>query len=90
MKYDALLDAMRQQIANPARAVVNSESAFIKDRLNNAGEFQLARAYWNWLCCGRPDTLVFTSDPEFIDLQSLLDALDAQYAMPLSESSRFD
>lgn len=90
MKYNKLLDAMRFQIANPRRAGVNSESAFVRDALNDAGETLLAKTYWSWLCCGRPDSVAFANDAEFIFLQTELDAIDAKSTIPASQLSRFD
>lgn len=75
-----LIEAMKAQIANPARAVVNSESAFVKDRLIKAGEPELAKQYWNWVCMSGRDTPVFGE--EVLELQKQLNAIDKGVTMP--------
>lgn len=74
-----LIEAMKAQLAKPARAVVNSESAFVKDRISMAGEPELARQYWNWVCSGRK-TPIFGE--EVFTLQQQLDAIDKGVTMP--------
>ena len=79
-----LKQAMREQIANPARAVVNGESAFVRERLERAGEFYLARQYWNWVCMGRvwDQDLMALFDSEVVELQSQLNAIDQAIQLP--------
>ena len=47
-----LYNTIQQQIENPRYAVVNSESAFVRDRLEQAGKHELARKYWSWIASG--------------------------------------
>ena len=42
--------AQAQQLLKPARACVNSESAFVADKIRDAGHPELAKAYWSWVC----------------------------------------
>lgn len=74
---------MARAIIKPVRAVINSESAFIKDELNKAGEYELATKYWFWACMR---TLLINS-PEWVNekieqMQDDLDAIDRQQTMP--------
>lgn len=68
-----ITDAIRAQLAKPTRAVVNSESAFVAQRLRDAGEHDAARLYWSWVCSSKK-TCPFGE--EVADLQTQLDALD--------------
>jgi hypothetical protein len=45
-----VFDAQALQLQNPARACVNSESAFVTDRIRSAGYPDLAKSYWSWVC----------------------------------------
>ena len=79
-QIDILIEAMKAQLAKPARAVVNSESAFIKDRLNKLGEYELAKQYWKWVCSRWEDNPVFGE--EVLEIQRQLKAIDNQSTMP--------
>ena len=72
MNKEVILSAMTAQLAKPTRAVVNSESAFVAQRLRDAGHMDEAKAYWSWVCCGKPKT--FGEDIHTLQMQ--LDALD--------------
>ncbi len=80
MNVAVLIEVLKEQIANPARACVNSESAFVKDKLNKRGETELATAYWNWVCMYQRDLPVFGE--EVLALQRQLTAIDKQQTMP--------
>lgn len=80
MNIAVLIEVMKEQIAKPTRAVVNGESAFVKDKLNQRGEPELAKAYWNWVCSSGRETPMF--GPEVMELQSQLIAIDKQSTMP--------
>jgi hypothetical protein len=75
-----LVEAMKAQIVKPTRAVVNSECAFVMERLYKMDEPSLAAQYWNWTCSD------WKSNPKFGDevqeLQTQLRAIDAQSTMP--------
>lgn len=73
MNKEAILSAMTAQLAKPTRAVVNSESAFVAQRLRDAGHMDEAKAYWNWVCMGKSAK---TFGQDVADLQVQLDALD--------------
>lgn len=80
MNIQVLIEVMKEQIAKPTRAVVNSESAFVKDKLNQRGETDLAKQYWNWICCAGRDTPMFGD--EVMELQKQLNAIDKKSTMP--------
>lgn len=80
MNITVLLEVLQEQIAKPNRAVVNSESAFVKDKLNQRGEPELAKAYWNWVCSSGRDLPMF--GPEALEFQRQLNAIDKQSTMP--------
>ena len=50
-EIELIIEAQEAQLANPARACVNSESAFVKQRLAQAGHTDLAKRYWNIVVC---------------------------------------
>lgn len=78
-KINILIETMKAQLANPTRAVVNSESAFVKDRLNKLGEYELANSYWNWVCMNRSKPIF---GEEVMNLQDQLNAIDKLSTMP--------
>lgn len=47
---DLVAEAQREQLKNPARAVVNSEAAFVAGRIHDAGHPDIAARYWSWVC----------------------------------------
>ena len=70
---------MEEQIVNPARAQINCESAFIKDRLNASGHLKEAAEYWHWVCSNNaPDWVT----PEIAKLQKQLDNVSHQQKIP--------
>lgn len=62
----------RAQLAAPARAVVNSEAAFVRSRIGQAGHSELAREYWSWSCRGGQGKYT----EEVIALEASLRAID--------------
>ncbi len=72
-------EAQRKQLEKPARACVNSESAFVTQRLRNEGYTGIAARYWSWTC-GRENPEEFGQ--EVYDLQMKLKAIDAGFTMP--------
>lgn len=42
-----------KQLEKPTRACVNSESAFVAERIRNAGHIELSKQYWNFVCGGK-------------------------------------
>lgn len=73
-----VVEAMKKQIQKPAKAVVNSESAFVKYEIAKE-DSKLATFYWNWVCMGKKKG-VFSEEVE--KLQEQLDAIDAGISMP--------
>lgn len=43
-------EAIKAQIEKPTRDVVNSEAAFVAQRLRNDGYTGIAARYWSWSC----------------------------------------
>jgi hypothetical protein len=79
-KIEILIEELTAQLAKPARAVVNSECAFVMDRLNTRGERDLAKEYWSWTCGS------WEKDPRYgeqvQELQAALRAIDKSITMP--------
>lgn len=73
---ESVLVAQQQIIDNPVRAMVNSESSFVRDLLSKVDE-RLARDYWNWVCgaCSKWTTKNF-SDVRILRNQEKLNAVD--------------
>ena len=79
MRNEKVKFAILEQLNNPARAVVNSESAFVRERLLKMGEKELARDYW-WWCCTGCSVPIFGE--EVMALQTRLNEIDKQSTMP--------
>ncbi len=80
MNTETLKTIMKSQIHKPAFAYVNSESAFVAEKLTNAGEFQLAKEYWNWHC-GSTKNPVWLDD-EIRNLESQLESISRKQTIP--------
>lgn len=79
-KVNVLVEAMKAQVAKPTRAVVNSECAFVMNRLYDMKEPELAKEYWNWTCSSWETDPKF--GPEVQELQAQLRAIDKTVSMP--------
>ena len=75
---DIVIAAQRAQLEKPARACVNSESAFVAQRLSDQGFNELSKQYWSFVCGGK--------DPGFNDEvkenQKKLKEIDQGFTMP--------
>jgi hypothetical protein len=75
---DIVIAAQRAQLEKPTRACVNSEAAFVADRLRAQGFNELAKQYWNFVCGGK--------DPGFSDEvkenEKKLKEIDKGFTMP--------
>ena len=78
-QYQLLAKLIKWQIAEPARALVNPEAAFVRTKLEVLGEVALAKQYWSWHCSGSPAG-VFPNEIE--QLQTQLRAIDRGQTMP--------
>lgn len=72
-------DAIKAQIQKPTRAVVNSEAAFVAQRLRNDGYTGVAARYWSW-SCGHENREEFGD--EIYELQMQLNEIDRGVSMP--------
>lgn len=79
INFEAIANAITEQIKNPARAVVNSESAFVHGRLQRAGFSKEASVYWNW-SVGMGSKYEIPAN--VVELQKKLEAIDAGVSMP--------
>jgi hypothetical protein len=53
-EVELILEAQKAQLTKPTLACVNSESAFVAQRLRDAGHTDLASRYWSYVCgCGK-------------------------------------
>ena len=81
-QINIVVEAQHQIIDNPKKAVVNSESAFVKDIINQQDP-ELASAYWSWVCAlERPSYLKLFNDSTIRANQALLEAVDGAITMP--------
>ena len=77
MNYEAIADAMREEIANPLKCYMpNSPGAFVKDRLSKAKLTEEAKWFWSRYCSGR------FVDPGLDNLYVQLEELTAKESMP--------
>lgn len=75
-----LAEVLQAQVDKPTRAVVNSESAFVYNKLRKLNHIKLADQYWGWVC-SYPRTSLFFDD-KIDKLQSDLDKIDKKITMP--------
>lgn len=47
---EVIIEALREQIANPVKATMNSQSAWVCDNIREVAGSELAREYWSWAC----------------------------------------
>jgi hypothetical protein len=84
-ELELLIQTITNQIANPARAVVNSESAFVQQELSKQNA-DLAKRYWSWVCSEARDPVrgVNKFGQAVYDLQVKLDQISkrSQSQMP--------
>ena len=81
---ELLVQTITKQIANPTRAVCNSESAFVEQELSKRNR-ELAEQYWNWVCIEAWDSV---SGPkkfgqQVYDLQQELSQIGKKTQMPV-------
>jgi len=85
MMNKIVFDAQAEQLANPARACVNSESAFVTDRIRAAGYGDLAKSYWSWVCSSperNPEQAVKAFGVECYEQYVKLREIDKGFTMP--------
>jgi hypothetical protein len=76
---EQIVAVQKEQLAKPARACVNSESAFVSEKLRNRGFVEAASIYWN-IVCGCSGLVI--SDIEFLELEKKLKEIDRGFTMP--------
>lgn len=80
-----IAEAQRKQLEKPTRAVVNSEAAFVAQRLRNEGYSGIAARYWSWTCkslCSDPERGPLEFGQEVWELQRKLKEIDRGCDMP--------
>ena len=79
---DIIIEAQTAQIAKPARALVNSECAFVSDKITHSyNRPELAKEYWRWVCSeARHGSLQYGQ--EVLDQYNTLRKIDAGQTMP--------
>lgn len=73
------------QLAKPTRACVNSESAFVAEKIRDAGYPELAKSYWSWVCSSpelNPSNAVKAFGVECYEQYVQLRAIDKGFTMP--------
>lgn len=90
MDIGILKSVLKEQIAKPCKAIVNSESAFVQDKLLKAGQPDLASAYWKWVCTGLNAANNPGFDEEIVELQNQLNQIDRKSRQNVVVNSRFD
>ncbi len=80
-QIDLIIFAQEKQIRNPARAVVNSECAFVKETISKT-DVKLACDYWSWVCYSglRKDPTLFGDVVHSNEL--ILARIDSEQTMP--------
>jgi len=76
-------ELVKAQVAKPARACVNSEAGFVKDKIGKVAGAELAAKYWKWAICRPEDRAKLNTFGDLVtQLQLELDAIDAKFNMP--------
>lgn len=79
---EIIIEAQAAQLASPARAIVNSECAFVQDRIAHIyNRPDLAREYWNWVCSEASRGCVRYGQ-EVLDQYIALRVIDSKQTMP--------
>lgn len=76
-----VVDLIDQQIRKPARAVVNSEWAFVTSRIGREISNDLGRELWSWGCS---DPTAYNShivDGRILDAYKRLQAIEPNYQL---------
>lgn len=83
MNTTEILNSLKDQLADPARAGCNCESAFAKDKIAKKGLKAEAAAYWTWVCgpTARENAPAWVTD-EIYEVQKQLVALEKKVYMP--------
>ena len=81
MNTEIILKVMQEQLANPYKAGVNHESAFVASKLRNMGFNEESQKYWGWSCSYNQPTPDWVTD-EILDIQNKLSAIDKRYTIP--------
>lgn len=71
-----LVTVLKEHIAHPRKAVVNSESSFVSDALYRHNP-DLSRRYWSWVCNSYRKSDLFGKEVE--SLQETLFGIDLNY-----------
>jgi hypothetical protein len=81
-QINIVIEAQHQMIDFPKKAVVNSESFFVKEIIKQQ-DYDLAMDYWSWVCA-LPNSKwsELFNDPTIQANQKLLKAIDASVKMP--------
>jgi len=78
---ELIAKCQQKQIAKPARAIVNTESAFVKDMIAKTDPL-LATNYWNWVCFQGPIRRPEEFGVDVLNNEILLQEIDANQRMP--------
>jgi hypothetical protein len=81
---ELLIQTITKQIANPTRAVCNSESAFVEQELSKQNP-ELAEQYWSWVCSEAWDSVRGPKKfgQQVYDLQQELSQIGKKTPMPV-------
>lgn len=74
-----IAQAQRAQLAKPAKACVNSEAAFVQERIQEMGYKDIASKYWSWHCKHNYEV---GYNEEVRMLEQQLHAIDKRFEMP--------
>lgn len=73
-----VIAAQKLQLEKPARACVNSESAFVAQRLDEWGFKELSKQYWSFVCGGKDPGF----NNEVKENEKKLKEIDKGFTMP--------
>jgi hypothetical protein len=79
-ELDKLREVLKEHIKNPRRGIVNSEHAFVAQKLFDLKMFTAALAYWHWITMHRKEVDYFPAD--ILDLIAKLDEIDLKTTIP--------
>lgn len=80
-----VFEAQAAQLLSPTKACVNPESAFVAQRIREAGYDELSKSYWSWVCSmpeRNPEQAVKAFGVECYNQYIQLREIDKGFTMP--------
>jgi hypothetical protein len=80
-QIQTVVEAQQQIINNPVKAVVNSESTWVRQLISET-DYELSTDYWMWVCSNCSKKNLTFSDTLIRGNQEILESVDRTVTMP--------